>query len=238
MIFVKCLEISDRSVKLERENIPELEGALSGLEHYTKEQRDLLIALPYRIGLFVSSSDDTGGDESEEAEMLALSLIVTGFAEDYLKSQFVQTMMEETVRRKEEWESWSNRMEEVPGECVKAIDLLCDHLDRKQVASFKLTMMEIATSVAMAYREFDDSADISTRIKMYGRIIFDRLHALISGSRAKNVDEILNVSDAERQALDALVEALDMQSKRRQAKYIDPTIDPDEQINEQNAESV
>jgi hypothetical protein len=215
-----------------------LEDALYGLDHYTKDQRDLLVALPYRIGLFVSSSDETGGDESAEAEMLALSLIVTGFAEDYLKSQFVQTMMEETVRRKDEWESWNDRIGEVPGECVKAVDLLCDYLDRKEVASFKLTMMEIATSVAMAYREFDDSSDLSTRIKMYGRILMDRLHALISGDRAMAVDEIFNVSDSERKALDTLVEALDLESKRRQAKYIDPTIDPDEQINEENAQSV
>ncbi|MDB5491969.1 MAG: hypothetical protein JWO78_1818 [Micavibrio sp.] len=200
-----------------------------GLEHYTKDQLDLLIKLPYRIGLFVSSSDDTGGDESAEAEMQALSLIVTSFAEDYLKSQFVQTMMEQTVSRRNEWESWGENIEAVPGECFKAIDLLCDYLDRKQVASFKLTMMEIATSVAMAYREFDDNSDISTRIKMYSRVLLDRLRAIMNGNKSFNADEVFNVSDAERRALDKLIESLDLSSTRRQAKYIDPTIDPDEQ---------
>lgn len=202
---------------------------MSGLDHYTKDQLDLLVALPYRIGLFVSSSDETGGDESTEAEMQALSLIVTSFAEDYLKSQFVQTMMEHTVALRGEWENWGENIDAVPGECVRAIDLLCDHLDRKEVASFKLTMMEIATSVAMAYREFDETSDLSTRIKMYGRVLMDRLHAVMNNDKTFNADEVYNVSESERKALDTLMESLDLASKRRQAKYIDPTIDPDEQ---------
>ena len=194
---------------------------MSDLEQFTKDQRDLLVALPYRVGMFVSSSDDTGGEESEAAEKRALAMIVTGFAEDFLKSEFVQAMMEETLARESEWGSWAENIEDVPGECVRAIDLVCDRLDRKQVASFKLTMMEIATFVAMAYREFDDSADFGTRIKMYMRLFADRLRVMLSGSKTYNADEILNVSDSERKALDTLIEALDLASIRRQARSID-----------------
>ena len=196
---------------------------MSGLDEFTKDQRDLLVALPHRVGLWIGSVDSTGGSEAEDAEMQALSVIVTGFAEDFLKSEFVQAMMEETVRRKDEWDGWEKHLDDVPAECMRATDLLAERISRKELASFKLTLMEIATSVAMAYREFDDTADISSRAKVYGRIIMDRLGALLRGGKAHTMDEILNISDLERKALDKLVESLDLSNKRLPAAGAEQT---------------
>ena len=69
------------------------------LDHFSEEERQLLIKLPYRAGLWISASDTTGGDESDEAEKQALASIVRGFTEDFLKSEFVEAVMRESAAR-------------------------------------------------------------------------------------------------------------------------------------------
>ena len=187
------------------------------LEDFTKDQRDLLVGLPYRVGLWVGLSDSTGGGDADDAEAEALAAIVTGFAEDFCKSEFVQAMIEETVARRSEWKEWTHNLNDVPGECIRATDLLTERLERKEVTSFKLTLMEIATSVAMAYREFDHNDDLSFRLKVYGRVMVERLRSIFTGQRARSVDEFLNISDAEQKALDVLSQTLDLGNARAQS---------------------
>lgn len=188
---------------------------MSGFDSFTSDQHDLLVALPYRVGLWVSNSDTAGGEDSDVIEMQALSDIVTGFAEDFLKSEFVQTLMEETVSRRAEWDSWSGHLEDVPGECTRAAELLSERLDRKELASFKMTLMEIATSVAMAYREFDGSADFAHRLSVYSHVLVEKIRTLMTGRARQSNEELFNISKAERKALDALIHALDLGHLRR-----------------------
>lgn len=187
---------------------------MAQLQDFTQDQRDLLEALPYRVGLWISSSDTTGGGDADDAEAQALEIIVTGFAEDFCKSQFVQTMMEEAVSRKGEWAHWGANLEQVPSECVRAIDLLSERLDRKEVTSFKLTVMEIATAVAMAYREFDHSDKMTHRLKIYTRVMAEKMRSIFTGQRARSADEFLNISEHEQRALDILSRSLDLGNAR------------------------
>ena len=187
---------------------------MARLEDFTKDQRDLLVALPYRVGCWLSASDDTGGGDADEAEREALNVIVTGFAEDFCKSEFVQAMMEETVSRRAEWPEWIGDLDDVPGECIRAADLLAERLERKELTSFKLTLMEIATAVAMAYREVGHGDDISRKIRVYGRVMVEHLRAIFTGQRARGMDEFLNISESEQRALDTLAAALDLGNAR------------------------
>lgn len=187
---------------------------MARLEDFTQDQRDLLEALPYRVGLWIGTSDTTGGGAADDAEAQALELIVTGFAEDFCKSEFVQAMMEEAVSRRAEWHDWAGNLEDVPAECVRAIDLLSERLDRKEITSFKLTVMEIATAVAMAYRELDHSDNMAHRLKIYSRVIMEKLRAVLTGQRARNIEELLNISEHEQKALDLLSRSLDLGNAR------------------------
>lgn len=178
------------------------------LESFTSEQRELLVSLPYRVGLWVSESDKTGGNESDAAEMQALETIVTGFAEDFLKSEFIQRMMEETIRMKGEWKNWQGDLDAVPDECRRALNLLVERLDPKEVTSFKITLMDIATFVALAYCEADDSAGAQARLSMSLRMMVRKLRAMITKSDMQNFEQALNISVSEQRALDMLGRAL------------------------------
>ncbi len=178
------------------------------LDHFTAEQRDLLIKLPYRAGLWVSASDTTGGDESDEAERQALAAIVRGFTEDFLKSEFVEEVMRETVMRMDQWDSWGAQVENIPGEVRRGIEVAALYIDYKQVQAFKQSLHDVAMTVAMAYREFDESAPLAAQLRIYSKYWMERARAYVKKTQPPIMDQYLNISADEHKALDALNEAL------------------------------
>jgi hypothetical protein len=181
----------------------------SYLENFDDEQKTKLISLPLRTGLWVSLSDESGGDDADEAELLALEGIVTGFAQDFCKSEAAQEIMTQTLSHRDKWEEWEKGLDSVPAECRQCIEWLATVCDYKEVSSFKHTLMEIAMAVAMAYREFDEqNMSLSDKVKMYKDIYAEKLMAFVEKRAPKSLDEILNVSEAEQLALGELSEAL------------------------------
>lgn len=178
------------------------------LAKFSEEQRNLLVALPYRVGLWLSRCDSTGGSESDDAEINALRSIITGFSEDFLKSEFVEEIMRETVSRKDMWPEWEKDTDNVPGECTKAVEVVAAQLEEKDTASFKQNLMEIAMTVALAYREFDDSQPLMEKLKIYMQYYRQRLMAVIKNTQILSLDEYLNISRAEHDALAGLSAAL------------------------------
>ena len=199
------------------------------LENFTDEQKHLLVALPYRVGLWVSESDSSGGDSADEAEKQALETIVCGFAEDFCKSEVTEELMHATVEKRKEWGGWAQDINQVPSECRQAVEWVAEYADYKNVAAFKENLMEIAVAVAMAYREFDDELSLAEKVPMYVTFLVDRLMAFVMRRPPKNHDEIFNISRAERLALTELADAL--KRDEREGKdpidvYADENIDP------------
>lgn len=178
------------------------------LDHFNEEQRALLIKLPYRAGLWVSASDTTGGNESEEAERQALAAIVRGFTEDFLKSEFVEEVMRETVTHMHEWDSWGGQIEAIPEEVRRGIEVAALYIDYKQMHAFKQSLYDVAMTVAMAYREFDERAPFTMQMRIYSRYWLERARAYVKKTQPPIMDQYLNISADEHKALDALNAAL------------------------------
>ncbi len=179
------------------------------LDQLSKEERDILVALPYRVGYFVSQSDQTGGDDSDEAEMQALDNIITGYSQEVFCAETVQYIISETVKRKSEWESWSDNLENIGNECHKALDILYENVDEKEVNAFKNHLLEIGESVALAFREYGDKTPLIDKIKM--RMIFhkEKRQAEKVGIVYKDWEQFINISLDERRALRSVATALD-----------------------------
>jgi len=182
---------------------------LAFLGEFTEDQRDLLVSLPYRAGRWVSESDDSGGDESAESEMQVLEGLITGYAEDFLKSEFVEELMRETLARKDDWDAWSGNLDDVPRQCREAITMLGERIEQKHALSFRQNLMEIAKSVAMAYREEgeDEEYDSAPQVSPFTRQYWDRLFARLKGEAVVE-DWSPNISKAERRVLMELSNAL------------------------------
>jgi|JI10StandDraft_1071094.scaffolds.fasta_scaffold149328_2 hypothetical protein len=180
------------------------------LDHFNEEQRELLIKLPYRAGLWVSVSDTTGGDDSDEAEKMALANIVRSFTEDFLKSEFVEEVMRETVARRDQWDKWSTQTDAIPDEVRKGIEIASAHIDYKHIHALKLSLMDVAMAVAMAYRELDESTPLMAQVRIYSKYWLEHVRAYILKTQPPIMEQFLNISQDEHKALDILSGALRM----------------------------
>lgn len=180
------------------------------LDQFSPEQRQLLVMLPYRTGLFISLSDATGGGESDAAERQALESIVTSFAEDFLKSEFTEQIMRRTLAEKAAWPSWEHNIHNVPDECRQGCNLLADRIAPRDLGAFKDNLLEIATSVAMAFQEFDfEQASLWERLRMSGGFRLHCFSAKLQRRSAPSLMEYVSISPAERAALARIQDALD-----------------------------
>jgi len=184
---------------------------LSYLDKFTTDQRELLTSLPYRAGLWVSESDESGGDESQEAELKTLENLIIGYSEDFLKSEFIEELMKETLSNKNLWEEWSRNLDTVPQQCHQAIVILEERMDSKDILSFRQALMEIATAVAMAYREFNEEEQpLPEKYIMYAKHYWHCFMARLKQEQLPSLEALLNISGAEHQILLKLSQALQL----------------------------
>ncbi len=180
-------------------------------------EKDLIIKLPYRVGVWVSESDDVGGEEADVQEIQTLKALIVAYVEDFLKTEFVQLVMEQTVSHRNEWDSWAMNVETVPEECKQVVEFLDGKLSEKELVAFKNNILEIGYSVAMAYREFDDEAGLGEKFRVYLALMIDRLRAVITKEAVQSSVEALNISAAEQEALDKIKSSL----------FLDNVIEPE-----------
>ncbi|HRC27226.1 MAG TPA: hypothetical protein PKX87_07340 [Alphaproteobacteria bacterium] len=169
----------------------------------TEREAQILIRLPFRVGVWISSSDTTGGAEAEARELKTLETIVSSYAQEYLKSEFVQKLMERTFSAKADWSRWTQGVERVPEECAQLMMRLESLLSARELAAFRENLVDIALAVAMVYREESGSTD--TPVSSGG--FLDSALRVLGFGRAQEESHV-NISLAERKALRQLAAAL------------------------------
>ena len=178
------------------------------LEQFGERERTLLLSLPYRAGLFIGEADKAGGKDASSAEQQALQSIVTGFVEDFCKSEFVEELMRGTLAMKNEWPGWHKNVQYVPDDCRKAINFLSKKLEAKEVMAFKANLIEIGMAVAMAYCEYGDDTPWHEKFMMHSRFYYERWQAKRNKQPSLTLTESLNISVVEQRAIKALSNAL------------------------------
>lgn len=177
------------------------------LKEFTREERDMLASLPYRVGLWVSMSDHTGGSESSEQELVALEKTITRIAQGMFESAFVHEIMADTFLRKDEWPVWGANLQTVQADCVATVKFLQGRLPARDIDAYRHILMQIGLEVARAFREYDRSEPLSFRAMRWLSIAVDRLFGIMQGEKYVS-DDLLNISYEEDLALNELAKAL------------------------------
>jgi len=164
------------------------------------DEKDIVVRLPYRAGLWISQSDETGGTAADDAEMTALNNIMEGFTSEIFGSEDVQHIMAETMKERQRWPEWGADLQDVPDEAMQAVDILALHCDPKELSAFKHRLYEIGEAVAMAFCEVDEAP------KEPG--FFAKLLGLGRGANGGAA----SISDKERKALNMLAAALNIET--------------------------
>ncbi len=185
----------------------EEEAELFDFSLLTPAEKKLLTPLPYRVGYWISQSDQTGGEKSDRAELATLEALITSYAQDMCKCEFMQRLMEDTIKHRENWSSWQSEIEKVPEECRSASLLLSDKLGENELAGFQENLLEIAVTVAGVFREETEHLSWPVRIIEILNDISDR-----AMRRTKDQFESPNISRKEKMALYKLKEMLGIQN--------------------------
>jgi hypothetical protein len=152
-----------------------------------------LISLPYRIGLYLSYSDTTGGWDAQEAELVTLASILREFSEDFCKTEFTQITLMNCLKHRTDWPSYAKNIDKVPDDIARIMGILTPMFLPKELACFKEVMVEVAIAVAMAFREHAPQSQEKFSLKDFV--------SKLSGPRKNDPLEHINISTHEREAL-------------------------------------
>ncbi len=181
------------------------------LSVFSRNEKQLLVSLPYKVGMWVSYADDVDGQEDDMLEARALEACIKAVARLHDDKPFVKTVAAETLRRSEDWERWGAQAFHALSEVEAAMKLLGGHLAADQLENYKAMLMEIASVVAQASGEFDsfdeDEGEEGGFADIVGKII-DGFKGLSHGDE----NHPMNVSASEEAALNDLRAVLKSES--------------------------
>jgi hypothetical protein len=181
---------------------------MSSLSVLSEEEKELVVGLPYRVGVFVSHADDEGGEEDDEKEMKALERILTSIAKQHQKSPFIKEVLEKTIEKKYNWQVWSEQSFNVTQDTEKTIRLLREKVDESDWKMYRGLLIRVGRTVAEAYGEFGEFEDEES--SGFLSKVIDK----ISNKNDDLEDEShMNISAAEDAALSSLATAISSGSK-------------------------
>lgn len=169
----------------------------SHLSDMSHEERELVIGLPCRVGVWMAHAEDEGGEKDDARETAALEKNIGGLAKSEKVPAFVRELLKETLARRGQWAEDAG---DVLSDCARAVKILDEKCGKADRNNFKRALKKIAYQVAGAHGEFGDfDAD-------EGKGVFGRLLGKIGGGA--KADDFMNISPGEEEALRALAAAL------------------------------
>lgn len=178
------------------------------LDQLSDAQRLLIASLPYRVGLWVSHSDSSGGENSEQQERDVLKNLIHGFSNEVFGSELLQYIMADTVAQQDKWLEWEKDIEDIPEECEAAVDILRSYVDDKDVNAYTTRLMEIGEAVALAFREHDYNLSPFKKAKLYLEYLYLRQRAKKHQPQVHSFEQFLYISPHERRALSIIAKRL------------------------------
>ncbi len=178
------------------------------LEQFSEDERNLIVSLPYKAGLWVSTIDDAGGTAADYKELEALERIISEKGKGMFESAFVHEVMAETCTRQQDWKAWADGADKVLVECTNAVKIIADRLAEKDIDAYRQNIMSIAVEVAKAFREFDADAPLGVRLWTQYRLFLEAIFRIIKRDKTYESESMLNISYEEDMALSKLSKAL------------------------------
>ncbi len=176
---------------------------MTTLSSFTPEEADLIVSLPYRIGMNVSYSEDEGGELDDTLEMKALETKLRDMEQKADDGSLTKEIASTTLKSKDKWEAWSQGVFNIEPLCEKAVATLKTKANVDEIKGYVRMCLEIASGVAEAYGEFgDDEQEESSGI--IGKI----MSKIMPGAKGQEAHHPMNVSAAEDSAIERISAAM------------------------------
>ncbi len=135
---------------------------MTKLSDFSDEEIDLIVSLPYKVGVSVSYADDEEGEIDDLREMRALETSIIEASKRHSNMGLTQEVASEILSSKDKWDLWAKQgVFNIEPLCEKVVVVLKSKADDDEVLSYVEMVVELATTVAQAYGEFgqDDQGE-------------------------------------------------------------------------------
>lgn len=166
---------------------------------FQPEELTLVLAVPYRAGVWISHIDDAPGTQRDEAqEAMALGRVLDRLHENAARDSFVREVLQEIIAHKGAWAGWGVSTDGILGDISRALDLIDARLPQSEAQQYRKCLFHIAKTVAMAAHEGAESSASLSNAGVLGRITDwlsarsgEQIPANISGPEKKALQELL-----------------------------------------------
>jgi hypothetical protein len=172
------------------------------LSEFSNEEAELLAALPYKAGVYVSHSDDVEGESDDEKEMRALERSIIAIGKLHKDDEFVQDVIQKAIALKPRWNSWADDAWHAPEHAAKAAGLVKAKGGERGLKKYAGVIMEISATVARAAGEHGAFDEEEPEEGFFSKIISG-----FSGLSHNDPGHPMNVSASEDSALSKLAAA-------------------------------
>ena len=172
---------------------------MSDLAGFSAEEIELVSSVLYKVGVWVSHADDVDGEEDDEHEMKALGACIRAVAKRYDGPGLVDDVAREVLARTDRWEEWTDYSFDVLPDVRRAVAAIKLHGTKDDVKHYKMALVEVVQTVAMAYGEFGQYDEDENK-GGFGAL----LGKITKGFGSDHKDHPMNISAAEDGVLEEL----------------------------------
>lgn len=156
------------------------------LEKFTPEEREILVSLPYRTGLWIMAANGVEFSKRRAQEKTVLENVILKKSQDLFESVLVYEVMTEICARRDDWLKWDRGHEDIPAVCQKAKEIIVAKLGRHDLNSYRQIILNIAISMANSFGESEQDSSTQSQEKTYRRKILERISALTRRKHKEN----------------------------------------------------
>ncbi len=127
------------------------------LSDFPETEVELVVSLPYRVGLHVSYADDEEGEQDDELEMAALEACLKAVADK--NDGLVKEIALKSLSMKDKWPSWGNGVFNIEPLCKQASESVARVSSKEETKAYVKMVLEVASAVAQAYGEFGEEQE-------------------------------------------------------------------------------
>ncbi len=179
---------------------------MASLSMFSSDEQEIIVSLPYKVGVYVSHAEDEEGEMDDEREMRALEHCLKSIARLHEDKPFIQEVAKQTLSRKGDWARWTDQSFHALKQAEQISDVMFRTLGKQGFKQYRALVMEVAGAVARAYGEFGDWDDEES--EGFFKNVINTVVTGFSNLSQDDKNHPMNVSPAEEGALSDLSKAL------------------------------
>lgn len=181
---------------------------MSALGVFSDDQKQAVVSLPFKVGMWVSHAEDIDGEADDVREKQAIERTVAEIAKLHEGSALLQEVAHAILESRDQWAAWEDQCFHVLKQAPGVVADVKKTLGVAEAKQYRAMVMEIAMTVARAHGEFAAFDDEEKAVPGFWGSVVGKIVSGFSGMSQDDKDHPMNVSPAEDSAISQLSAAL------------------------------